>query len=242
MRDVWKYIVEDFLSFIGALSIFGGIALGLTYLLKKYVDYQLQRNIQGHKREMDKQIESFKHIQQKAYKEFDLYTTKMYEVYPELYKRIEYAYGEILNLRGVVMAPDLRKFNQAEFDEHLDELQNLSKTEITSLSSSFSIDKDRTIKELHKKMEWVRYHKANLHYAEAQNFFIVSELYLTDEASSATRELLNLLRNYYNDLNPDYNGHMEIVKDRQSARAKLPGVKDLFRDTLKKDLKKSFDE
>ncbi|UPK45868.1 hypothetical protein [Paenibacillus pabuli] len=251
IQALWDYAKTDFASFIGDFSLITLVLGGLFFWLRAYFTNSFQKKLESHKGlvnselethkgAVNSKIEEVKHNQQKVFKEFDLYTTKMHEVYPELYKKMEYAYGEVLNLRGVILAPDLRRFNQEEFDEHLDDLQNLSKTEIASLSSKFSNNKEEAIQELHQKMEWVRYHKANIHLAEANNFFIVNELYLTDEASNASREVLKLLRNYHNDLNPNYNGDRDVVSDRRDKRDKLPGVKDSFREILKKDLKRSF--
>lgn len=117
------FYCERFFKFYWCSSIFGGLALGLTYFLKKYVDNQLQKNLQGHKREMDKQIEAFKHIQQRAFKEFDLYTTKRHEVYPELHKLMEQAYGEILGLRGLKHSPDFKKYSVDELRDYLKKIK-----------------------------------------------------------------------------------------------------------------------
>jgi len=249
LQAIFEYAKTNLGGFLSDAIILGAI----TFLLKLYFTNSFQkklethkgsvnRDLESHKGEINSQLEDVKHMQQRVYKEFDLFTTKMHEVYPELYKKIEEAYGAVTNLRGEIWAPQLEKFDPIEFEEYLNDLNGLGESEKTKLIVLFSTDKNSAIKELDSKMESVRYFKAGADYSKGHNYFIVNELYLSDDASKATRELLRHLYKYWRDLYPALNNNPHFINERLRIKELLPGVKEDFKETLKNDLRKAFSE
>ncbi|MEC1289063.1 hypothetical protein P9B58_02015 [Bacillus mojavensis] len=105
-------LIRNFFSLIGVVSILTFI---VTTGIKSGIQKGFDKFLQTHKSNLDKindeyranlqkeinsDIESLKHEQQKIIKRYELFTSKKHEKYPELHMLLEDAYGKIMGLTG----------------------------------------------------------------------------------------------------------------------------------------------
>lgn len=213
----------------------------LVAAVQLYIANRFQKKLESHKGDVNREIEGVKHKQQKALKEFDLYSTKRYQIYPELYKEVDHAYREMIGLRGVFHAVDLRQFDESEIEEYL-RSHDFNNKDVLRIKTLFNVRKDEAIDLIRSKLQEQKYYRAGEIHAKALDFFKINELFLTDEIATVTHNLLQKMYEYWIDLHPDYRFDLDIRKQAQDIRENLPDLLDEFKNMLKADLRKAFSE
>ncbi|MEK3658194.1 hypothetical protein NSQ29_01365 [Paenibacillus sp. FSL F4-0236] len=238
---MWDYIRDDFLSFFGALSLTGGLIGGTLYLIKRWINQLFSKNAAKYNAQLNSEIESLKHEYQKNYKDFDLYTSKKHEKYPELLKNIETALGGIMGLRGMVNRLNFKNVDAADIELYLTKLEftNSDKNEILAL---WSTNKEVAIRKIEERKKYIDYYEAEQKWVDANNFFIFNQLFFSEEASIETRETLNVLFEYWNHLNPSFGIPERDERERMEElrNVLIPVRRDKLKLILKNELIKSF--
>ncbi|MET3851425.1 hypothetical protein [Paenibacillus sp. OAE614] len=152
-----------------------------------------------YKQELNADIERLKHQQQRTYKDFELYTSKKHERYPELYKNIEIAYGAILSLHGYYRDISFENTNKEDVMEYLKELR-ITKMDINEVDSLWPDDQSSPNQHVIKKVNSIRTlikrNEAHEKWSEANDTLIFNELYLSEEVALQCRKLLNAMWDY----------------------------------------------
>ncbi|WP_336474082.1 hypothetical protein [Bacillus sp. FJAT-51639] len=196
-----------------------------------------------YRKELNSEIEQLKHEQQRVFKDFELYTTKKHERYPELFKYLETAYGAIFTLRGVVRELTFENTNKADIEWFLtEEVQatGKDKQEILNLWDQEG-QRNLAIQKLNIVKRRVRYHDANQKWVEANDFFIFNQLFLSDEVAQQCREFLNDLWEYLEGLDPSFAYDPDIASMNQELREIiLPAEREAIKTLMKSELTVPF--
>lgn len=192
--DVWSLIAQSIISTAVAAAL-------VTVLLGFYFNSRLET----HKSQLA--LENQRRIQ-----DFNLYTTKRHEVYPELYKLILIADGNIRGLVGLRSVLTFEEFNREDLENYLKE-KNVVQGKKNELLSLWDADKDRGIKKMKKYLRLLEIHQAKLTFHEAKNYFLMSELYLSERVSNQFTILLGFVGQYLTTVEYPYGVN---VADRSS--------------------------
>lgn len=238
---MWDYIRNDFLNFFGALSLTAVLVGGILFLIKKWINQLFSKNAAKYNAQLNSEIESLRHEYQKNYKDFDLYTSKKHEKYPELFKNIETAIGGIMGLRGMVHSMNFQNADDSDIELYMTkhEFTNSDKREILAL---WSTNKDVAIRKIEERKKYKDYYGAEQKWVDANNFFVFNQLFFSEKASIETRETLNVLFTYWNYLNPSFGipDRTERAEMEELRNVLIPAQRDKLKLILKTELIKSF--
>ena len=166
MQSIIDYVKNDFLSFIGTLSITG---VFLTFIIKNAITHQFGRNLEKHKsnlmkindeyrKELNSEIEQLKHLQQRVFKDFELYTSKKHERYPEVYKNIEIAYGWISSLWGYGRDSNFENTDKTDIEEYLKSI-NVTNQDSQEILNLWDQQKPLAIQKLQYVRRMIKYNE-----------------------------------------------------------------------------------
>jgi hypothetical protein len=250
LQSIWEFIRNDFLGFIGTISITGLI---LTTIIKTSINNQFSKNLEKHKSELMKvndqykqklnaEIESLKHKQQRVFKDFELYTSKKHERYPELFKVIEIAYGRIFSLRGQGRYLTFENTNKTDIEGYL-ESKNFTHQDKERILRLWDIEDRRhvAIEMIRGGMRLINYNEAFEKWNEANDSFIFNELFLSEEVSETYRNCLDLLWEYLDMLDPQ--GYLTPEMTRRQTELRkviLPSERTALKEQMKNELTVSF--
>ncbi|CAI6022901.1 hypothetical protein PAECIP112173_00323 [Paenibacillus sp. JJ-100] len=236
LQAIFEYAKTNFGGFISDAIILGAIA----FLLKLYFTNSFQKKLESHKGEVNSQLEEVKHKQQRVFKEFDLYTTKRHEIYPELHKKVELAIGHILT--NVRHYPDFTTFHTGELEDYMED-NNFSQMDRHLILETHTNNREGAAQLIRDVMRVVDYNEARSTWDDANAYFILNELYLTEQVSELTRSFLSNLFDYWTANDPRYGFDLELNREKRVLREEtLPKQRVEFKKILKKGLSESFSE
>ncbi|MEH7076234.1 hypothetical protein [Neobacillus drentensis] len=251
-QSIWDFIKNDFLGFIGTLSITG---LVLTTIIKTSINNQFSKNLEKHKSELmkvndqykqklDVEIEDLKHKQQRVFTDFELYTSKKHEKYPELFKLIEKAFGNIFSLRGQGRFLTFENTNRKDIEWYLEE-KNVTDQDKEEILRLWDIEEGRhvAIERIRRVMRVINYNEAYEKWQESNEYFILNDLFLSEEVSRKCRGFLDLLWEYLDMLDPNCYLTPEMTQRQSELRDDiLPSQRGELKDLMKNELTVSFSE
>lgn len=118
----------------------------------------------------------------------------------------------------------------------------LSESDIIEFKELFESSEELAIELINDQIYKERYLKVGRIYNRMSNYFLMNELYISDEASDITRELLNNLNSYYTLLDPNTVGKDKSQEKIEKIRNILPDLRKQFKIICKQDLRKSFSD
>lgn len=224
---MWDF-TNNVLSLIGTSTL---VSLVATLIIKGSITNEFQKKLETHKQELNKDIESLKHKQSKLYKDFELFTIKKHEHYPELYKLIELCIGSVFSLRGYSRDLSFENANKDDIEGFINDKKLTSEDKKTILEL-WDSNKKLAIEKLNYRLNRIKYNEAEEECRKANNFHLLNALYFSEEVFQTTSELMsniyNLWSNYDPDIplldDPDYLKHtsnqnkeyIEVIKDLKS--------------------------
>lgn len=248
MQPIIDYAKNDFLSFIGTLSITG---VFLTFIIKATINHQFLKNIEKHRsklmkindkyrQELNSEIERLKHQQQRVFKDFELYTSKKHERYPEVYKYLEIAYGRIFSLRGEGRYLSFENTNRTDIETYLKSL-NVTNQDTEQILNLWDKQKSIAINKLQSIRRLINYNEAYEKWIEANDFFIFNELFLSDEAAKHVRIVLDYLWEYLELLEPSFPLEPEMTRRQTELKNQiLPTEREKMKVLIKQELTMAF--
>ena len=201
---MWGINIGDVLSFIGATTLITTlVSLVFTQIIKGSITTKFSEKLETHKNELVMQIESMKHEQNKMYKDFELFTVKKHEYYPELYKLVELSIGEIIRLRGYKRALSFDNVNKHDIESFMNDKDFTSEDKETILNA-WDNHRDVAINHLNYRLIRINYNLVYETFTKANDFHLLNALYFSEDvfgtASKLIQDLHHLLINY----DPDY--------------------------------------
>ncbi|MFJ7680431.1 hypothetical protein ACIQXQ_20670 [Peribacillus sp. NPDC097198] len=225
-------LIIDFLKVIGGVSILG-------YLSRLMAQQVFKKNMADYQGEITKELEKLKLQQQKNFKDFELFTSKKHEKYPEMYFHLETAYGHISSLEGNVEALTFENFDEEDLNLHFDELKMTSfdRARIIKLWRNYE-GKQSAIREIQKIGRVINYRRADEKWREANNYYYFNLLYFSDVVSKSCKDLIDHQREYLNFLNPKYDFiSSEETRAKTEIKNMIPGIRNSVKTEMQKELR-----
>ncbi|MGG4490832.1 hypothetical protein [Metabacillus idriensis] len=239
-----EVIKNDLLSFLGATSIAG---LFITFLIRFGIQSGFAKALQKNKSNLDKindeyrtklnkEIEELKHNQQKLLKDFDLYTSKKHEKYPELYYQVEEAYGQIFSLRGLGYSFTFENVNEVDLSIYFEE-EKMTNYDKERLLAEWRQDKFIAIEKIRELVKKLRFTQARQSWTDANNYFISNSLYFSQTVHIQTEDLFKNLYKYLNNLEPGLSLSPEMTQENTKYRNEiLPEKRKNLKIQMRKEL------
>ncbi|MBB6449478.1 hypothetical protein HNR44_001427 [Geomicrobium halophilum] len=179
--------------------------------------------------------EEVKGEQNKLLTNFELYTVKKHECYPELFKLIEICNGAVQGLRGFQRGKlDFESLNAQEIESEMHDKQIIAKDRelIRGLWNNTN-DKKQAKIYLDKISQRINYNKAEEKIIEANNYFYFKILYLSKDIEKSGSDLLQKIWQLWLSYDPDH------LEDKIRAGGDVISSAELIEDidSMKTDLK-----
>lgn len=186
-----------------------------------------------YKQELNAEMEKLRHQQQRNYKDYELYTSKRHERYPEIYKSIEISYGAISELRGSYRDLSYENVNKQDIEEYL-KSEGVTSKDLNEILLLWTDDTQNlgAIIKINAIRKRIKINTAFEKWQEANNILIFNELYLTEEVSIAARSLLDLLFTHLDAIELGYLQYEDFKKEQES----LKQLKDKLKKIMKSEL------
>jgi phosphoribosyl-ATP pyrophosphohydrolase len=193
MNINWSTILVYLLLTLGAIW-------GFTKLfINNLIDNRFKNKLESLKNELQLIIENNKFDLQRKMADFNLYTTKRHEAYMNIYDLYLNADGQIRGQMGMKTSPDYNEFGLADIEKRLRSfnlLENKIEEYLEKWRAYTGTQRHELFSEIGDYLYMVEIQKANLKLVEANNYFLLRRLYLSDEVQDIIFELKKLLFDY----------------------------------------------
>lgn len=158
---------------------------------------EITRSTEEVKAEIKIELDKITLKQNQLMTNFELFTIKKHECYPELYKLIEVSNGAIRSLRGVSRELSFQDLNTKDIESYMND-KKISTYDIEKILKDWDENKLIAISSLRGILNRINYNEAEEKYTDAHNYFYFMVLYLSDDIKENAKELLELLYNLWN--------------------------------------------
>jgi hypothetical protein len=229
-----KGVIEmGILTTILTSTIVTGIIVSLFQVFYKY---KVDKNLEQYKQELTQLTENLKFDLQRKTQDFNLYTIKRHEKLPELFKFLLIADSTIRGLFGGRRSLTFEEFNRVDIEDYLSN-RKVPKGMIEKILIQWHSDKVEAIKQMIDYLRVIEYSEARRDFNEAKNYYILSELYLTDEVTKLTEEYIKILGELLNYSEfPEPGTHTQ----RFEYHAQLDNIANQLRIVMKNELGISY--
>lgn len=207
--------LDTIVGFFGSTIVSSGILFLIfkTYIkniFQKSLDKnkaKLNEDLEGIKSDFNKEIEKMKFRQSLVMKEFDLFATKKYDHYPEMYTKIETCIGEIMNL-GIqeLRYPTFDNVGKIDIENRMNELE-FTQHDINVILDLWDAEKSTAVAKFNYRVKRIEYNSAIETYFNAWNYFLFNRFFFSPELDSLLAvlfEKLNTLKEIYDPLRYSY--------------------------------------
>ncbi|PSR26003.1 MAG: hypothetical protein C7B46_20385 [Sulfobacillus benefaciens] len=247
------------ISIGGSLTLsFAGVLSFWQWWLKKKisarVDEETQKNLaefhqsldkeqRRFQNELDKKLEDHKSMLQRASSEaqfdyqrriqdFNFYASRKHETYPEVYKKILEAESNLLQIYGVKYYPDFNQWSANEIEQNLSE-SRVPQVQITSIIQIWNANKQKAIQELTNLYNRIEKNRAYDSFFLAKNTWLLSSLYLSENANKLCEVLFQNLASYMALIQyPSSNGSHQRQQFEQVIKNQMDKISTLFKKEL----------
>ncbi|PGY54149.1 hypothetical protein [Priestia megaterium] len=148
------------------------------------------------KKEINIEIEKVKLEQNQLFKNFELFTQKRHECYPELYKLLEVANGQIRKLRGSRRTLTFQNVSATDIENFMRE-RNFTSYDVDSILQNWDNNKPVALQSLNNRLRRIEYEDAWLKYIEANDYFFFNQIYMSDDVERIAYEIKNDLHDLW---------------------------------------------
>ncbi|MEC3263222.1 hypothetical protein P9133_01835 [Bacillus thuringiensis] len=217
ITTITNYIFNDFLRFIGTISLSATALAALYFILRLASQHVFNKNIEKYKGQITTELEKLKLQNQKTLKDFELYTSKKHEKYPEMHIHLENAYGHVMALRGLNRVLTFENVNEVDLKVYFEELQ-MTDYDQNRILTLWEINKIEAINEIRKLESALKYALARDKWLKANDYYIYNQLYFSSKVSLSCKEFLKLIFEYLDTLEPGLPITPEITRRNTSLR------------------------
>lgn len=231
--------------------ILSGLIIGAcftSFLKEKWKNKALMQDIskitkmqEEIKSEFQFAMESHKSELNRVSKEFELYATKKYEYYPELFKNIELYYEKVQKLSESQMEFDIDSFSKKDIERFMSDKQ-FSESAKEVILSGWNEDRKLSVIRVEAELFRVNYNEANKYFEKAQNFNLLHRLFFSEEIYVKAHNLILQINILWLKYNPelmkmgDKKFRDRLFKDTLNATAFIDEERDKLFLMLKSEL------
>lgn len=237
------FVVNDALTYLGGISLTAGFLVLIYFLFSIASQHIFNKNIEKYKGEINSELETLRFAYQKTFKDYELYTVKKHEKYPEMFHLLEIAYGALMQLKtntyytfDNVNIEDIKKYFQEEL--------KLTQFDQDRLLIIWSTDKEEAKLEIYAIEKRIKYNKAKNKWYDANDYYISNNLYLSDDVVQVIHNHLENMFDYLHGLDPLYvyqGTELREVNEKNDELRNivLPLSKGNIREKMKSELSQS---
>jgi hypothetical protein len=214
----------------------------ITFYSKTYISGFLSNKfniaLEEYRQKLSQIGEEKKYELEKYLSNFNQYSQKKHEIYSELYKKLKIADGMIRSLVGFKREPSFEEYNKKDMEKYLIK-KGVLESYARKLLVKFDTEKDSCIKDIRNYLALIEYNEAIKKYEEAKNYFLIQELYLSDELAGNVLSLIKSLGSLSIDYDPQFSElrrsedkRKEINEEEKKCLASL----EIIKNTMKKEL------
>lgn len=176
------------------------IGSGLTiFILRRFADNWIKHlfdtKLADHQAVLASVSDSERYNYQRLIHDFNQYSSKKHDVYPELYKLILTAQGQIVGLMGFGYMIDFDKFSKDDAEKYLS-TRSILPSEQRSILSLWDMDKRTAVNNLRHILRNIEIGHARSKWFEARAYCWSSSLYLSERVSEQVEKVFLLLNEY----------------------------------------------
>lgn len=186
------------------------------------------------KKEFNIEIEKVKLEQSKLFKNFELFTQKRHECYPELYKLFEIANGQIRQLRGIRRTLTFQNVSATDIESFMREI-SFTNYDVESILQNWDTNKPVALQKLNNRLRRIEYEEAWSKYNEANDYFFYNQIYLSDDVERIANELRNNLHDLWVNYDLDIGAAIPFNENKrliQQIDLNREGLKNIMREEL----------
>jgi hypothetical protein len=229
---MWAQILSRIIEFLFGTAGAGVILwLALPRLVNNLIDHQFSKKLEDHKHQLQQITLAETHNYQRLIRDFDLFTTKRHEIYPELFKSILIADGHVRNLRGGTYSLTFEGFNDKDIRQYLEEKNvpsGMADIFVESWKHGGAVRKD-TVASIKKYIGRLDIQKARMVIDDAKRYYYLSAIYISDDVSKDVDEALRLIDEFWLNVEcPEGSKYFE-VDHNNSIEGALSKIKEAMR-------------
>lgn len=237
--------LDTIVGFFGSTIVSSGILFLIfkTYIkniFQKSLDKnkaKLNEDLEGIKSDFNKEIEKMKFRQSLVMKEFDLFATKKYDHYPEMYTKIETCIGEIMSLgRLELRFLTFDNVSKIDIENRMKELE-FTQHDINEILNQWDDEKSTAVDKFNHREKRIKYNSAIETYFNAWNYFLFNRFFFSPELDSLLTvlfEKLNTLKEIYD---PERYSYTAAKSDEErSATESVNTLRADMLSTIRRDL------
>ncbi|ARU61867.1 hypothetical protein CBW65_13125 [Tumebacillus avium] len=224
----------DWYSVLLSVLVTSGIG---TFLFQTFIRNKIKnlfdKNLESHRHTLMLITEETKFDFQRRIQDFSLFTSKKHEAYQELYKLILIANGKVLSFSGGFKSElSFEEFSKEDLEKYMTDKKVVS-GKMKYLLEMLESNRRKAIKEMKEYILMIDFQKAWHSINEARNLLLINELYLSDEVSKSSKDVLNIIDQllYYYE-----SRDKEDVKNIQILELQRPGQLDRLKTLMREEL------
>ena len=141
-----------------------------------------EREINEHKHGLDLHGDKIRHDLQRDMLQAQITTDQKHKIYADLYSLLMHAEGSVSMLMGLRSVLTYEEFSIEEFEKHL-QSEGVMTEKRNEIVIAFRERKSKGVNLWRKYKRMMEMHAAQAKIAEAKNYWIVNELYISDKVS-----------------------------------------------------------
>lgn len=161
-------------------------------LISSRIEHKYQKAIEAFKHELNAINEQQKFNYQRWITDFGIFTQKKHEAYAELYRLVLIADGSLEGLLGFRQVPSYDEYTREDMKKHLLG-QHIVEGFIPQLLEDWETSRDECIRKIRDYLSEIEFQKADKARTDANNYYLLNSVYLSDAVESITAEILKLL-------------------------------------------------
>ncbi|MEH7419594.1 hypothetical protein V7266_30645 [Neobacillus drentensis] len=180
----------------------------------------------------NRKLEDQKYKISRKYKDFELYTVKRHETYPELFKLILITYNKASGSFSKSNSLHFEGYNTEDIKYYLEE-QKIPIGKINEIVQMWDQSRELAILEIIKFEQLISVKDAWQSFTDAANYLYQNELYISDEVADHCRQIFFKLQNL--NLNLKYPNPETVLEDSRlivETRNALFELKNIMRQEL----------
>lgn len=235
------------MGLVGTPAVIAFIAWGCKEVIRSYLTVDEQKTINAHRQELDAHTEALKHSLQREMVRVEAYTKNKFSVYPILYEKLLKAEGGVTSLYGpgsIRFSTKQANFTESDVHSAMKE-RNIVGGEIEHVLKEFRSNRELGLEAFNKIMREVEFVESRIQYREAKNYFVLNELFVSEDVCTAVDKILTDMWRIWVDANVMHisNGRQDrmdqVNKGSDALRALMISLKDILKEGLEPGSSKS---
>jgi hypothetical protein len=218
------------------LGITGACGIGAFWLLresiKKLIEKEAIKDIEKYKSLLAAQASHLSHDLQRNYIKYENQQRERHNTYPELYKLLAEAEGNLSGLYGLNYSVDVSNMTRPDLESQIENFSNTDKQKILSRFDQ-GLDFKKIFEDVSRNIQFGEAHRS---FVVAKNYWLVKQLFLSKKIHAQVVRTVDSLASMWSQFYTCYksNGHyqIDISNLQKAASAEIEQLKNAMQSEL----------